>query len=152
MYRSAHARPVALSRVCLMSANSKRSYNVAMKLQAVDVAETTSAARQFVNAVYMARALAERNKRRPRINAGVTANRVLPHTGPPGTDPLAESIPRNESASIFDPPPGSHPLAYPILRRVFDPTRNPQAVLEMPSCRTLRCVYIPCILCRHVIL
>ena len=36
--------------------------------------------------------------------AGVTANPVLPHTGPPGTDPLAESIPRNESASIFDPP------------------------------------------------
>ena len=36
--------------------------------------------------------------------ARVTANPVLPHTGPPGTDPLAESIPRNESASIFDPP------------------------------------------------
>ena len=38
-------------------------------------------------------------------SAGVTANPVLPHTGPPGpgTDPLAESIPRNESASIFDP-------------------------------------------------
>ena len=28
--------------------------------------------------------------------AGVTANQVLPHTGPPGTDPLAESIPRND--------------------------------------------------------
>ena len=38
------------SRVCLMSAKRKRSYDVAMKLQAVDVAETTSkeaAARQF---------------------------------------------------------------------------------------------------------
>ena len=30
------------SRVCLMSAKRKRSYDVAMKLQAVDVAETTS--------------------------------------------------------------------------------------------------------------
>ena len=30
------------SRVCLMSAKRKRSYEVAMKLQAVDVAETTS--------------------------------------------------------------------------------------------------------------
>ena len=67
-----------LSRVCLMSAKRKRSYDVAMKLQAVDVAETTSkeaAARQFgVDSmeftVYMARVLAERNKRRPRINAG----------------------------------------------------------------------------------
>ena len=39
--------------------------------------------------------------RSPRAKAGVTANPVLPHTG---TDPLAESIPRNESASIFDPP------------------------------------------------
>ena len=38
------------SRVCLMSAKRKRSYDVAMNLQAVDVAETTSkeaAARQF---------------------------------------------------------------------------------------------------------
>ena len=38
------------SRVCLMSAKRKRSYDVAMKLQAVDVAETTSkeaAATQF---------------------------------------------------------------------------------------------------------
>ena len=38
------------SRVCLMSAKRKRSYDVAMKLQAVDVAEPTSkeaAARQF---------------------------------------------------------------------------------------------------------
>ena len=38
------------SRVCLMSVKRKRSYDVAMKLQAVDVAETTSkeaAARQF---------------------------------------------------------------------------------------------------------
>ena len=38
------------SRVCLMSAKRKRSYDVAMKLQAVDVAETTlkeAAARQF---------------------------------------------------------------------------------------------------------
>ena len=31
------------------------------------------------------------------LRSGVTAP-VLPHTGPPGTDPLAESIPRNESA------------------------------------------------------
>ena len=38
------------SHVCLMSAKRERSYDVAMKLQAVDVAETTSkeaAARQF---------------------------------------------------------------------------------------------------------
>ena len=38
------------SRVCLMSAKRKRSYDVAMNLQAVDVAETTSkeaAATQF---------------------------------------------------------------------------------------------------------
>ena len=64
------------SRVCLMSAKSKRSYDVAMKLQVVDAAETTSkggsceAVQCRFNGVYMARALAERNKRRPRINAG----------------------------------------------------------------------------------
>ena len=56
----------------LMSAKRKRSYDVAMKLQAVDVAETTSkeAVRCRFNGVYMARALAERNKRRPCINGG----------------------------------------------------------------------------------
>ena len=42
--------PSCVDRVCLMSAKRKRSYDVAMKLQAVDVAETTSkeaAAKQF---------------------------------------------------------------------------------------------------------
>ena len=57
------------SRVCLMSAKRKRSYDVAMKLQAVDVAEITSkeaAATQFgrFNGVYMARA------QQREINAG----------------------------------------------------------------------------------
>ena len=78
--------------------------------------------------------------------AGVTAYPVLPHTGPPGTDPLAESIPRDESASIFDPPQDH------IRWRPSPRIRSHPQVLEKPSCRTLRCVYIPCILCRHVML
>ena len=39
------------------------------------------------------------------------------------TDPLAESIPRNESASIFDPPDPRITSAS-VHRRVFDPTHR----------------------------
>ena len=77
------------SRVCLMSAKRKRSYDVAMKLQAVDVAETTlkeAAARQFgVDSMEFIwrgrRALAERNKRQPRINAGPVLTPGKSHPG-----------------------------------------------------------------------
>ena len=52
------------SRVCLMSAKRKRSYDVAMKLQAVDVAETATskeaAARQFGVSLYGAGASREK--------------------------------------------------------------------------------------------
>ena len=48
-----------------MPAKRKRSYDVVMKLQAVDVAETTS--KEAAATQFSARALAERNKRRPGI-------------------------------------------------------------------------------------
>ena len=85
---------------------------------------------------------------------GVTTNPVLPHTGPPGTDPLAESIPRNESASIFDPPritSASVPVSDPSprIRSHPEPTGG-SGDAELSDSKV--CLYTLYILCRHVIL
>ena len=82
--------------------------------------------------------------------AGVTANPVLPHTGPPGTDPLAESIPRNESASIFDPPritSASVSDPSPRIRSHTEPTGG-SGDAELSDSKV--CLYTLYILCRHV--